>query len=258
MASFEYNASTADSLVGPRSGVCQARSPCQHDLQNECRAEPNDAPAGGWGSVRSLKTILPTNEKTPWDEWTNDYALIPKSIGETYPDIFFDDEECRWTPGGLRRPLPARQRVWKTETGKANFMTPEMLDEDPDMPGYGPDTLCMITLRSNDQFNTTIYGYDDRFRGINGTRDVVLMNQQGIARHGLVAGAKVRVETVSKDSILRERGGLTVVPYGIPPGCAGACYRLGLTGMSSGLPQAMHVRLPPFVGLLHRGRVMQA
>jgi molybdopterin-dependent oxidoreductase alpha subunit len=170
------------------------------------------------------KATLPANEKTPWDDWTNDYALIRKSIGETYPAIFFDYERRMWEPGGFQRPLPARHREWKTKTGKANFVTPEDLDEDPDMPGCGPDTLRMMTLRSNDQFNTTVYGYDDRFRGIKGTRDVLLMNQADIVRLGLRAGGIVRVETVSRDNILRELGGLTVVPYNIPPGCVGAYY----------------------------------
>jgi anaerobic selenocysteine-containing dehydrogenase len=170
------------------------------------------------------KASLPPNEKTPWDEWTSDYALIRKSIGETYPEIFFGYETRMWEPGGFQRPLPARHREWKTKTGKANFVTPPALDEDPDMPGCGPDTLRMITLRSNDQFNTTVYGYDDRFRGIKGTRDVLLMNTQDIARLGLVSGGTVRVETVSKDNILRELGGLRVVAYNIPPGCVGAYY----------------------------------
>ena len=144
------------------------------------------------------KASLPPNPKTPWDEWTGDYALIRKSISETYPEIFHDYETRMWEPGGFQRPLPARHRDWKTKTGKANFMTPEELDEDPDMPGCGPDTLRMITLRSNDQFNTTVYGYDDRFRGIKGTRDVLLMNRHDIGRLGLTDGGKVRVETVSK------------------------------------------------------------
>ena len=170
------------------------------------------------------KASLPPNPKTPWDEWTGDYALIRKSISETYPEIFHDYEKRMWEPGGFQRPLPARHRDWKTKTGKANFMTPDELDEDPDMPGCGPDTLRMITLRSNDQFNTTVYGYDDRFRGIKGTRDVLLMNRHDIGRLGLTDGGKVRVETVSKDNILRELGGLTVVAYNIPPGCVGAYY----------------------------------
>jgi molybdopterin-dependent oxidoreductase alpha subunit len=170
------------------------------------------------------KASLPPNPNTPWDDWANDYATIRTSIAETYPEIFHDYEKRMWEPGGFQRPLPARQRDWKTRTGKANFVTPPALDEDPDMPGCGPDTLQLITLRSNDQFNTTVYGYDDRFRGITGTRDVLLMNAGDIAKHGLSPGGKVRVETLSKDNIPRALGGLTVVPYNIPPGCVGAYY----------------------------------
>ncbi len=170
------------------------------------------------------KASLPKNEKTLWNRWTDDYALIRESISETYPEIFFDYEKRMWEPGGFQRPLPARHRQWKTPTGKANFVTPEVLEEDPDMPGCGRDTLRLITLRSNDQFNTTVYGYDDRFRGIKGTRNVLLMNQADITKFDLVSGGKVRVETISKDNILRELGGLTVVPYNIPPGCVGTYY----------------------------------
>jgi molybdopterin-dependent oxidoreductase alpha subunit len=170
------------------------------------------------------KASLPPNLNTPWDEWANDYTTIRTSIAETYPEIFYDYEKRMWEPGGFQRPLPARQRDWKTSSGKANFVTPPELDEDPDMPGCSPDTLRLITLRSNDQFNTTVYGYDDRFRGITGTRDVLLMNAGDIAKHGLSPGGKVRVETLSKDNIPRALGGLTVVPYNIPPGCVGAYY----------------------------------
>ena len=170
------------------------------------------------------KASLPPNDKTPWDDWTHNYALIRTSIGETYPEIFHDYEKRMWEPGGFQRPVPARHRDWKTKTKTANFITPELLDEDPDMPGCGPDTLRMITLRSNDQFNTTVYGYDDRFRGIKGTRDVLLMNTNDMTRLGLKAGSKVRVETISRDNILRELEGLMIVPYDIPPGCVGAYY----------------------------------
>ena len=92
-----------------------------------------------------------------------------------------------------------------------------------DMPG-GADTLRMMTLRSNDQFNTTVYGYDDRFRGIRGTRDVLLMNAGDIARLGMEAGGRVRVETVAGDGVERALVGLTVVEYDIPAGCVGAYY----------------------------------
>ena len=170
------------------------------------------------------KATLEPNPATPWDAWTNDYDLIRASISETYPEIFHDYAQRMWEPGGFQRPLPARKRTWKTKNGRANFITPEELDEDPDMPGCGPDTLRMITLRSNDQFNTTVYGYDDRFRGIKGTRDVLLMNRSDIDRLGLTNGARVKVRTISRDNVLRELAGLTIVRYDIPAGCVGAYY----------------------------------
>jgi anaerobic selenocysteine-containing dehydrogenase len=129
-----------------------------------------------------------------------------------------------WEPGGFHRPLPARERVWKTKTGKANILTPRGLEEDKDMPEIGHDVLRMITLRSNDQFNTTVYGYTDRFRGIHGTRTVVLMNRDDIARMGLAEGEEVTIRRSSKDNVKREMSGFRVTPYNIPSGCVGTYY----------------------------------
>jgi len=86
------------------------------------------------------------------------------------------------------------------------------------------NVLLMITLRSNDQFNTTIYGYDDRFRGIHGTRSIVLMNAIDITSLGLVEGQEVTLATVSDDGVDRKLGGLTIVTYDIPKGCIGTYY----------------------------------
>jgi molybdopterin-dependent oxidoreductase alpha subunit len=170
------------------------------------------------------KATLDPNPKLTWDAWRDDYRLIRRSIGETYPEIFFDYDRRMWEPGGFQRPLPARRREWKTKSGRANFVTPRGLDEDLDMPEVGHDTLRLMTLRSNDQFNTTVYGYSDRFRGIHGTRDVVLMNRVDIDRLGLAAGQKVTLRTSSKDNIERRLGGLAVVAYDIPVGCVGSYY----------------------------------
>nr|WP_294527829.1 FdhF/YdeP family oxidoreductase [uncultured Rhodopila sp.] len=174
--------------------------------------------------VRLAGAVLEPNPKVPWKAWNDDYSLIRRSIGETYPETFHDYERRMWEPGGFHRSLPARHRVWKTKTGKANIITPKGLDEDPDMPEAGHDTLRLITLRSNDQFNTTVYGYSDRFRGIHGTRMVVLMHRDDIKRLGLAEGEIVKMETVSKDGIERAMGGFRVTPYNIPVGCAGAYY----------------------------------
>ena len=174
--------------------------------------------------ARLAKATLAPNPKTPWTAWLADYRLIRESISETYPEIFYDYDRRMWEPGGFHRPLPARERVWKTKNGRANIITPKGLDEDLDMPEVGHDVLRMITLRSNDQFNTTVYGYSDRFRGIEGTRDVVFMNRADITRLGLKEGDAVRLETSAKDNIKRELAGLRVTPYDIPTGCIGAYY----------------------------------
>ncbi len=79
-----------------------------------------------------------------------------------------------------------------------------------------------MTLRSNDQFNTTVYGYHDRFRGVTGTRDILFMNIADIARLGLRDGGQAMVETVADDGVTRRLGGLRVTAYDIPQGnCAG-------------------------------------
>jgi molybdopterin-dependent oxidoreductase alpha subunit len=170
------------------------------------------------------KATLDPNPKVPWDAWVDDYRRIRAAIGETYPDTFYDYDRRMWEPGGFHRKLPARERVWKTKTGKATIITPRGLDEDHDMPEVGHDVLRMITLRSNDQFNTTVYGYTDRFRGIQGTRMVVLMNRDDIDRLGLAEGELVTIRTSSDDNIARAMSGFRVTPYNIPVGCIGTYY----------------------------------
>jgi anaerobic selenocysteine-containing dehydrogenase len=170
------------------------------------------------------KATLDPNPHVPWDDWVDGYGRIRAAIEQTYPETFHDYDSRMWEPGGFHRSLPARDRVWKTKTGKANFITPRGLDEDKDMPEDSHDVLRMITLRSNDQFNTTVYGYDDRFRGIHGTRMVVLMNQDDIDRLGLREGEKVTLRTSSKDNVKRAMGGFRVTPYNIPAGCIGTYY----------------------------------
>ncbi len=170
------------------------------------------------------KATLPDNPKATWDAWVADYALIRDEIALSFPEIFHDFNARMWEVGGFHRPLPAAKREWKTETGKANLIVPRSLEEDPDMPATGRDVLTLMTLRSNDQFNTTIYGYHDRFRGVKGTRAVLLMNRNDIERLGLAEGDKVQVSTVADDGVRREVGPLRVTPYNIPEGACGGYY----------------------------------
>lgn len=170
------------------------------------------------------KATLTPNPKVDWDGWSADYARIRDSIETTYPEDFADFNRRMWQPQGFQRKIPARERQWKTSTGKANLINPKTLREDPDTPRDTYDVLRMITLRSNDQFNTTIYGYDDRLRGIRGTRSVILMHRNDIARLGLAEGQNVAVATASDDGVSRQLKGLQVVTYDIPEGCVGTYY----------------------------------
>jgi anaerobic selenocysteine-containing dehydrogenase len=145
--------------------------------------------------------VLEPNPHVRWSAYQDDYAEIRKEISGTLPESF-----------------------WDSDTGRANIVTPNCLDEDDDMPDAGHDVLRLMTLRSNDQFNTTVYGYDDRFRGIKNTRKVVLMNRSDIDRLGLKVGQAVTLKTVAHDGIDRQLPGLLVVAYDIPIGCIGGYY----------------------------------
>lgn len=161
--------------------------------------------------------------KVPWDAWVGNYAEIRDAIERTYPETFKDFNKRLFKPGGFARPLPARERKWVTQSGKANFITPDRLF--PELStSQSTDVLHLATLRSNDQFNTTIYGYSDRFRGVNGTRQIVFINPEDIARLGFADGEIVDLTTAIDEATVRKVTGLRVVSYNIPKGCCGAYF----------------------------------
>ena len=168
------------------------------------------------------KATLSPNPKARWDDWVGDYSVIRDCIAETYPDEFDLSNDRMWTPGGFYRGNTARERIWKTESGKAQFTTPTTLSA----TGFGdaPGRYRLITMRSNDQFNTTIYGYSDRMRGIEGTRDVLLINPEDMARASLAEGQIVSLISDAEDGVERQVGGLKVTPFALPAGCLGSYY----------------------------------
>ncbi|WP_295993947.1 FdhF/YdeP family oxidoreductase [Rugamonas sp.] len=170
------------------------------------------------------KAALAPNPRVDWDAWCADYARVRDAIEATYPEIFPRFNERMWTPGGFRKPVPAAERIWKTATGKANFIAPESLDEDPDLGPGGPATLRLFTVRSDGQFNTTIYSNDDRFRGIYGSRKVLLMARADMDRLGLAEADLVTARTPSGDGVARAVDNLRVVEYAVPAGCVAAYY----------------------------------
>jgi molybdopterin-dependent oxidoreductase alpha subunit len=169
------------------------------------------------------KATLPPRDSVPWDDWVADYAKVRRQIELTFPDIFHGFEQRMWQPGGFHRPLGAKHREWKTPTGKANFIAPDTLDTDPDM-AQAADSLRLTTIRSFDQFNTTVYGYHDRYRGVHGTRMVLLMNAQDMSERGLRDGDFVAAETVSDDGVKRVVEGLRATAHDIPRGCVAGYF----------------------------------
>jgi molybdopterin-dependent oxidoreductase alpha subunit len=177
-----------------------------------------------WIVAALAKATLPPNPKIDWDGWVADYARIRDAIAETYPDDFHALDLRMWQPGGFHRPLAARQREWKTETGKANFISPKALSGNIDTKPEDPEIFQLTTFRSQGQFNTTVYSDRDRFRGVEGTRMVVFMNKDDLGRMGLVEGMTVSLVTAADDGVHRQVDRFIVHEYDIPAGCIGGYY----------------------------------
>jgi molybdopterin-dependent oxidoreductase alpha subunit len=165
------------------------------------------------------KAALPQNDLWKWDEWRGDYAKIRDLIARTYPDQFFDMDRRMHAPGGFYRGNDARQRIWHTQSGKAEFTTPSVLNAGPE-----GEALRLITLRSNDQFNTTIYGHSDRLRGLSGERTIALMSPAEIQRQGLQDGQRITLVTAMDEDQRRAVGGLRIVAYDLPDGCVAGYF----------------------------------
>ncbi|MDO5758829.1 MAG: FdhF/YdeP family oxidoreductase [Rhodobacterales bacterium] len=170
------------------------------------------------------KATLDPNPKLQWDAWTGDYDLIRELIAQTYPDKFQDFNERLFVPGGFYKGNPARERNWKTENGKANFTAPPFLSALAEETTPESRIMTLITLRSNDQFNTTIYGFSDRLRGLEGSRNVVLINPEEMARLGLEESQSASLVSTFKDGFERRVDGLKVTAYDLPAGCVAGYY----------------------------------
>ncbi|MBP5074915.1 FdhF/YdeP family oxidoreductase [Pseudomonas chlororaphis] len=166
----------------------------------------------------ALATLADT--KVPWQALVADYDKIRELIEKTVPGFEAFNQRIR-VPGGFRMPLPPTERLWLTPSGKAEFFVFPGLHEDKVVDGA--DVLRLITIRSHDQYNTTIYAMDDRYRGVFGRRDVLFINQADLDARGLAHGDLVDIETVTQGRKLRyER--ITAIEYKISPGSVAAYY----------------------------------
>jgi molybdopterin-dependent oxidoreductase alpha subunit len=164
------------------------------------------------------KAALPDRGRVDWDSLAADYDRIRDRVQRVVPG--FDDYNRRVRePGGFVLRNAAAHREWNTQTGKANFVTVPT----PDI--RLPDgQLRLFTIRSHDQYNTTIYGLDDRYRGIRQARRVVLMHPDDIAERGLRPGDWVDIRSHAADGRERIAPRFRAVAYDVPRGCAAAYF----------------------------------
>lgn len=160
------------------------------------------------------KATLP-DTKVDWDSLIANYDRIRDKIEEVFPDFFEFNTRVR-EPGGFRLRVGASTREWGTPDGKAHFLVMNAMDEDD---GRDDTPLTLMTVRSHDQYNTTIYGFNDRYRGISGRRDVLFANEEDMRELGFKQGDVVDV--VAGDRVLPR---LTLVAHAISRGSLAAYY----------------------------------
>ncbi|MDX6347690.1 MAG: hypothetical protein QOF84_2480 [Streptomyces sp.] len=169
--------------------------------------------------VRLARAVLGPDSRVPWADFEADYGLVRDRISRVVPG--FEDFNAKVAhPGGFTLPhAPRDSRSFPTATGKANFTAAAV-----EYPAVPEGRLLLQTLRSHDQYNTTIYGLDDRYRGIKGGRRVVLLNPEDAAALGLADGAYTDLVSEWSDGTERRAAGFRVVHYPTTRGCAAAYY----------------------------------
>ena len=165
-------------------------------------------------------TLGPTS-KVRWEWLVADYDRIRDAIEQVFP-IFQGYNARIRIPGGFHLTSLARERIWATASGKAEFAVFPGLAEDPHQDD--PDALWLTTMRSHDQYNTTLYSLSDRYRGVFNQRRVLFINDAEMTRRNLRADDLVDIETIATDGVDRRIQGFKVVPYRLPDGCCGAYY----------------------------------
>jgi molybdopterin-dependent oxidoreductase alpha subunit len=155
-----------------------------------------------------------------------DYSRIRDLIADTIPGFKHFNERLK-NPGGFYLGNAAGERRWNTTTGRANFranlLPADLVHENVRATGQIPD-LIMQSMRSHDQYNTTIYGLDDRYRGVKGQRDVLFANEADIIRLGFKPGQKADLISIWNDGLERRVKGFTLLAFDIPAGQAAAYY----------------------------------
>ncbi|QWT18917.1 FdhF/YdeP family oxidoreductase [Bacillus sp. NP157] len=178
-----------------------------------------------WIVAGIARATLPAS-KVDWERLVGDYDLIRNDIESVFP-IFFDFNERLAVPGGFRLRVAASERDWATPEKRAHFLLARGLDEDD---AVEHDGLMLTTIRSHDQYNTTIYGLNDRYRGVTGRRDVVFMHARDLAARGLKHGDRIDILATGRniaDGRHRAVRGFTAIAYDIAEGSVAMYYPEG-------------------------------
>jgi molybdopterin-dependent oxidoreductase alpha subunit len=167
--------------------------------------------------ARLAAAVLGERSHVPWLDWVTDYDRIRAEIAAIVPDFHDFNARVR-QPGGFVLRNAAREREFRTTTGKARFTVHHQ--PSLDLPA---GQLRLMTLRSHDQYNTTIYGLDDRYRGIRGERRVLLLNPDDLRERHLTPGTLVDVTSHWQDGV-RTVQGFIALAYDIPRGNAAGYF----------------------------------
>ncbi|MFJ6518585.1 FdhF/YdeP family oxidoreductase [Streptomyces filamentosus] len=159
------------------------------------------------------RAALP-DSPTRWSWYVEDYDRIRDTMARVL-DGFEDFNRRVRLPLGFRIKQPARELVFLTPSGKAEFSSAPLPDVVPE-----PGTLALGTMRSHDQWNTTVYSDDDRYRGVKNLRTLVFMNRADMRERGIDDMGPVDITSTAKDGSRRHLNGYLAVPYDIPRGCA--------------------------------------
>jgi len=169
--------------------------------------------------VAGIAAATLPGSKVGWLNLTEDYDRIRDKIEAVFPEFENYNERIR-RPGGFRLPLGPVDRVWHTSSGKAEFIPFRGLEEDPLF--LDPTILKLATIRSHDQYNTTIYGLDDRYRGVFGRRDVLFIHEGDLAARSIEHGDLVEITTALPGAVRKLR--LTAISHDIAAGSVAAYY----------------------------------
>jgi molybdopterin-dependent oxidoreductase alpha subunit len=167
--------------------------------------------------ARMAEAVLGDVGKIRWRWLAEDYDRLRTWIEAVVPGFENFNARVR-QPGGFYLPNAAKDRIWNTPNSKANFSAAPL-----DSFRASAGRFLLQTLRSHDQFNTTIYGLDDRYRGISGMRDIVFLNPEDLALLGVKPGGRIDVTSHWTDGE-RHLKGFRAIPYDMPRGMAAAYF----------------------------------